>query len=256
MEFEHTTEQPTLKTILGYDPATGKEYGIINEYEAYIHRRAYDYLMVGLVTDVDQVEEQRESRFDTHVNRIGLDLSFYHTDLLEWNQKHADNANPALWQMQPGENGRMVRRTDLPSVEACREAIIPNPFLTRTVTRKDLENIAHEGINQHFDRALNDAHNLLTVQLHDIAAELPTAPSEPIEPGVRTRGELIQEYQKIISRMNAIEGLMIERNPPMDAVDNISPLLPNYSAEISPTTAKIYVVRHLGKIGSDLVRTA
>lgn len=256
MEYEQSNNQPTLKTLLGYDPATGKEYGIINEYEAYIHRRAYDYLMVGFVTDVDQVEEQREERFKAHVMRIGFDLSSYYTDVDEWNKKHADNANPALWQMQPGDDGQMIRRTDLPSIEVCRESIIPKSQLNRSISWGDLENIAHEGMEKHFDRALNDAHTLLDTQLHDIAAELPIAPFEPIEPGVRTRNELIREYQKIVSRMNAIESLMIERNPPADAAENLSPLQPEFSAEVAPTTAKIYVVRHLGKAGADLIRTA
>jgi hypothetical protein len=256
MEFEQTVKKPTLKTILGHDPSTGREYGIINEYEAHIHRRAHDYLMVGFVTDVDQVEERREERYKAHVMRIGFDLSQYLTDVADWNKNHADNADPELWQTQPGEYGQIERRVDLPPIEVCRDAIIPQSQIHKSLEWSDLERIAQEGIEKYFNQALNDSHSLLGSQLHDIAAELPTAPFEPIDPGVRTRDELIREYQNIISRMNAIEALMIERNPPADAADNLGLLQPDFSPEVAPTTAKIYIVRHIGRVGADLVHSA
>lgn len=264
MEYEQSTEQPSLKSLLGHDATLGKEFGIINEYEGFIQRRAYDYLMVGFVTDVDQMEEQREARFEEYLGKINTDLSDYRRDVDQWNQQHTRNADPYKWQLQIDDRGRVmkddygrpIRRVDLPTPEVCKAAIITHPAISHEPTRDELKSVAQESIEKYFDQALNDSYNLLAGQLRDIASELPTAPYEPIEPGVRTRDELIREYQKDISRMNAIEALMIERNPPVDAADNLGLLQHEFSPEIAPTTAKIYIVRHLGKVSADLVRTA
>jgi hypothetical protein len=254
MEYEQQKPLPTVKELLGSKRKQDEaEIGIIKETEHWIHLKAFDYLMVGFVTDVDQVEGAREQRHEAYVDTIEATFAEYREDVKKWDENHLLNIEPDFWQKQHDyERNEEIRRIDLPSIEVCRDSIV-GPAARRIPTRGEIEHVASEGLNKFYDSALEASYTLLKRQLSDIEAELPTAPYEA-EDGVKTQTELAHEQMKILSRISAIEKLSFERYP-ADTADNISILQPAPVSEIAPITAQIYVVRQIGGVGIDLVRT-
>lgn len=263
MEYEKSVEPPTIKKLLGPEYEAGQEPGIIREYEGVIQRRAYDYLMIGFATDVDQVEDQREARFETYVDKIENDFADYRSEVEKWNKDLLDNTIPTRWQSDVDQYGNIIRdkygqtlrRTDLPAVKVCEAARVIHPAISHVPSRDELEHVSQEGIEKFFDQALNDSYELLRQQQADIIGELPVAPHEMYDPGVRTYPQLVDEYARNVSRMSAIEAIYLERNP-VDAADNLAYLQPELLGQTAPVTEKIYIVRGLGKATASLVRTA
>jgi len=256
MEKEQQKTPPTLKELLGHANKPGEiEVGIINETEKWIHRRALDYLMVGFVTDADQVESQKEQRYENYIDTISTDLTRYYDDVYKWNVEHLQNALPATWQTEYDyQKHQEVRRIDLPSVDVCLASIVDlGQYRETPPTREDIKYAAAEGLEIYYDEALEKSCRLMSNQLNDIAAELPTAPHEPLD-GVATYDELLAEQKAINSRLNAAEQLYLQHHP-IDTADNLAPLRPLPHPEAAPVTGPTYVVRQMGKVGTTLVRT-
>lgn len=204
MEYEKTPEQLTIKKLLGSDHVDGQEPGIIKEYQGLIQRHAYDYLMVGFATDVDQVEDQREARFDAYLDKIESDFAMYRSDVTRWNQDLADNSSQDEWQVQLKE-GRIIRREDLPPVDICKRAMVTSPFALNEPTREQIRVISQEGINKFFDQALDDSYELLQSRLESIAVDLPTAPLVKGGDHPKTFSELADEHSELKKRMTVLK---------------------------------------------------
>jgi hypothetical protein len=258
MEYESKNHPVSLKELLGKANKPGEtEVGIINEAENWIHRRALDYLMVGFVTDADQVESRKEERYEEYIDTIEGDLEQYYKDVFKWNTEHLQNAIPATWQTEYDyKTGREVRRVDLPSVEVCKASIVNlGQYRDTPPSRQDVKSAATEGLELYYDEALKESCNLLSKRLEEIAGELPTAPYEAIEgEDVMTHDELLAEQKAVNSRLNAAEKIYLERHP-QDGIGGIGGLvLPNRN-EVTLNTGPTYVIREMGKVGTTLVRT-
>jgi hypothetical protein len=257
MEHEPKIPYYSLREMLGTAAKPSEtEVGIINETENWIHRRALDYLMVGFVTDADQVESRKEERYQDYLTTVQLDLAQYYRDVTHRNEEHMRNSIPETWDTVVDMYGVQVRRPDMPSPEVLLGSIVNLGRYAKTApTYKEIKHVAAEGLELYYDEALKESCLLMNKRLHEIAGELPTAPHEVAEgEDLMTYDELMAEQKAINSRLNAAERIYLERHP-QDAVDNIVPLdLPSRS-EVSLHTGPTYVVQQLGKAGTALVRT-
>lgn len=211
MEYETTKKDPTLLELLGADKPEKENIGLIREYQAWIHRRALDYLVVGLATDIDDDPQNKTLRFDSYVDTIESDLAHYRDEAKKWDITHLENTLPALWQTQfDYDQGKEVRRFDLPSEEVCKQSMIGESS-QRQPERELVCHVAKEGIDVYFDQALDMAKDILEEKMKEIRYELPVAPYEAVEEGIKTQDVLKEELEVITSRLNIIEQISNER---------------------------------------------
>lgn len=262
MEKESQPSALTLEEFLGATRNSDElEIGLVNETKYWIYRRALDYLTIGFATDVDQNESDKDQRYEEYLSIISQDLKRYSMDVASWNESHLINTIPSMWEI---EHEGTDRRPDLPSVEVCKKSIIMSDASRRNPTREELVGFATAGMDFHYDDALRISHELLESKISDVMAELPTAPFEEIEDGVRTQSQLEMELKLLQSRLNAVESIRKVREQPdvecyaedavLDTADNLSLLQVAVGpSELSPITGHIYVVRQIGSVGVDLV---
>lgn len=205
-------KETTLLEVLGANEPGKENIGIIREQQAWMQRRALDYLVVGLVTDLDDTEEGREQRFEAYVDVFESDLAMYREDAKKWNVDHLMNKDERLWQTQYDPDLRQeVRRKDLPSIEVCEQSFV-SESVKDAPERAVVAQAARETIDVTYDEALMSAREILENKLKEIKDALPIAPMEDIEEGVKTQDVLKDELEVITSRLQVIEQISIERS--------------------------------------------
>jgi hypothetical protein len=242
MEKEISHKNPTVLELLGASEPGKENLGIVREYQAWIHRRALDYLVVGLATDLDLNEEASSRRYEAYLDIIESDMAQYRDDAIKWDIEHLMSSKPALWQTQYDyDQHKEVRRTDLPPIEVCEQSLIGKASQYEP-TRDEIKLIAKEGMDIYFDEAAATAKALLSERAQEIKYELPTAPFEAYEDDVQTQDELQKELETITSRLVAIEQIESERamkkigfEPAYDAKHTVKD-------ELRPVTDKLAVI--------------
>lgn len=242
MEKETAQKNVTVLELLGANEPRKENLGIIREYQTWIYRRALDYLVVGLATDVDLGEEAKSERYEAYIDTITSDLAQYREDAITWDTEQLMNSKPALWQTQfDYDLNKDVRRSDLPPIEVCKRSLIGESSQYEP-TREEVKLVAQEGMDIYFDQAVVSAMALLNERIQEITYELPTAPFEAYDDTVMTRDQLQNELEVIISRLAAIEQIESER-----AIAKIG-FKPAYEKrhtvkdELKPVTDKLHII--------------